>query len=86
MSLALPGAAIVLFSILGWWRPNWRPSALMFMIAAGVSITMGLQWFETYTSNMGLTMGLMLIAYSFVCIGMALNALLSVPGTGDDDG
>lgn len=71
MSLALAGLVVVFFSVLGFWRPNPLP----FMMAAGASLMLGLYWYDVYTTNIGLTIGLMLIAYSLVCIGFAFMCI-----------
>lgn len=62
---------VVLFSSLAFWRPN----ALLFMLAAGTSLLVGLQWYDVYTTPTGLTIGLMLIAYSLVCVAFAFRCL-----------
>ena len=69
MSLAL--AVMVFFSALGFWRPN----PLSFMLAAGSSLMLGLYWYDVYTNNLGLTIGLMLIVYSLVCAGFAFKCI-----------
>ena len=71
MSLWLALSALGLFSVLAFWKPN----AVLFMLMAGISIILGLTWYDLYTTNMGLTMGLMLIAYALFCIGMAFRLL-----------
>jgi len=71
MSLELAGCAVVFFSLLAYWRPNPLP----FMLAAGSSLMLGLQWYDVYTTNTGLTIGLMLIAYSFVCVAFAFRCI-----------
>ena len=63
--------ALGLFSFLAFWKPN----AVLFMILAGISIIAGLYWYDLYTTNIGLTMGLMLIAYALFCIGMAFRMM-----------
>ena len=67
MSLALAGCAVVFFSVLAFWKSD----ALMFMLAAGASLMLGLYWYDIYTTNIGLAISMMLIAYSFVCLGFA---------------
>lgn len=71
MSLILAGCAVMLFSLLAFWKYN----ALLFMLTAGASIMVGLQWFDVYTTSTGLAISLMLIAYSFVCIGFAFACI-----------
>lgn len=62
---------VVFFSSLAFWKLN----ALLFMLAAGASLMVGLQWYDVYTTPAGLTIGLMLIGYSFVCIAFAFRCL-----------
>ena len=71
MNLAITGSVVVFFSLLAFWRLN----ALMFMMAAGASIMLGLQWYDIYTTNTGLGISLMIIAYSIVCIAFAFKCL-----------
>ena len=71
MSLWLALTALGLFSFLAFWKPN----AVLFMLVAGISIILGLTWYDLYVTNMGVTMGLMLIAYALYCIGMAFRML-----------
>jgi hypothetical protein len=71
MTLALPGAAVLFFSFLGFWKPN----ALPFMLASGASLAVGFQWFDVYTTDFGLTVSLMFIAYSWVCVAYAFRCL-----------
>ena len=59
------------FSFLAFWRFN----ALLFMLAGGASLMVGLQWYDVYTTPAGLTIGLMLIAYALVCIGFAFRCI-----------
>lgn len=54
----------------------WRPTALLFMLVAGISLMTGLAWFDTYGTSMGLTIALMLIVYSFASVGYAYKCLL----------
>ncbi len=67
MSLALPGLVVVFFSVLAFWRPN----AVLFMLVGGVSMMTGLYWFDVYNSDIGLSISLMLIAYSFLSFAFA---------------
>lgn len=67
----MAGCGVVFFSMLGFWKPNPLP----FMLAAGSSIILGFYWYDVYTNNMGLTMGLMLIAYGLVCVGYAYRCI-----------
>ena len=71
MSLVLAGSAVMFFSVLAFWKLN----ALLFMLAGGASLMVGLQWYDVYVTSTGLTIGLMLIGYSFVCIAFAFRCL-----------
>ena len=62
---------VTLFSILAFWKPN----AVLFMLVAGSSLILGLHWYDVYTTNIGLTIGLLLVAYGLFCIGMAFRML-----------
>ena len=64
-------SAVMFFSVLAFWRQN----TLMFMLAAGASLMVGFYWYDTYTNNLGLTIGLMLIANSLVCVGFGLGCV-----------
>lgn len=80
VELAISLAALAFFSFLGFWRPDSLP----FMLAAGVSLIMGLYWFDIFTTNLGLTVGLMFIAYSFVCVGYAFRCIFFRDRTGGE--
>jgi hypothetical protein len=71
MSIVLAGCAVIFFSGLGYWRP----SPLPFMLSAGAALMLGLQWFDTYTTNIGLSVSMMLILYSFVCVAYAYGLI-----------
>jgi len=71
MSLVLVGSALIFFSFLGYWRQNPLP----FMLAAGASIMLGLEWFDVYGTSTGLSISLLLIAYCFVCFGYAFRLI-----------
>ena len=69
--MIVAGCAVIFFSLLAFWKY----SAPLFMFTAGISIMTGFYWRDTYTNNMGLTVGIILIAYSFVCLIFALVCL-----------
>ena len=54
----------------------WRQSPLVFMLLAGVSLITGLSWYDTYTTNLGLTIGLSLIGYSFLSVAYAFKLFI----------
>ena len=82
MSLTLAGCAIVFFSLLAFWKYN----AILFMIAAGVSMMVGLQWYDVYTTDTGLSISLMMIAYCFVCFGFGFACIFKQVDSEDYDG
>ena len=51
------------------------PVILLFMLAGGASLMVGLQWYDVYTTSTGLTIGLMLIAYALACLAFAFRYL-----------
>lgn len=69
--MILAGCAVIFFSVLAFWKYN----ALLFMITAGASVMTGLYWRDTYTTNIGLAIGTLLVAYSLVCLGFALQCI-----------
>ena len=71
MSLVLAGCAVVFFSILAWTKLNM----VMFMLAAAASIMTGLYWFDVYTTDIGLSISLALIAYGLLCVGLAFKCI-----------
>lgn len=71
MGLILAGIVVVVFSLLAFWKSN----VLIFMVAAGASLMTGLGWFDVYTTDTGLAISLMFIAYSLICIGLAFRYL-----------
>ena len=71
MSLILSGLVVAFFTAIGYWRQN----ALLFMLAAGASIMVGFKWYDSYTTAIGMTAGLVLIANSLVCLGFAFSCI-----------
>ena len=69
MSLVLAGCAVVFFSLIAFWKSN----AIVFMVAGGASLLLGLYWFDVYTSDIGLTLSLVFIGYSLLCLGLAFR-------------
>lgn len=62
---------VVLFSFLAFWKLN----PVLFMIAAGASLMSGLYWYDYFTTELGLSIGLMLIAYAFICVSFAYGTI-----------
>ena len=56
----------------------------MFMLTGGVSVAIGMLWFDTYDSIFGLAMALMLIAYALVCFGFAYRCIFWRKRSADD--
>jgi len=71
MSLILAGCAVVFFSLLAFWKGN----AILFIICGGVSLMSGFYCFDVYTSDLGLSISLMLIVYSLLCLGLAFRCI-----------
>lgn len=71
ISLGLSLAALVILS----WLAYWRWSAVIFMLTAGVSITIGFQWYDTFTSWTGISISLMFIVYAILCVAFAFRCI-----------
>ena len=72
MSLIVAIIPLALFSALAFWKS----SALLFMLIAGGSLIVGLTWYDIYTTDLGLTIGMVMIGYALVCLGFALSCIL----------
>ena len=70
---------VVFFSLLAFWRYN----ALLFMLTAGTSVMTGLYWRDTYTTNLGLSIGILLVTYAFICLGFALGCIFGRKQAGE---
>jgi len=62
---------IIGLSFLAFWRFN----ALLFMLLAGASLMFGFYWYDAFTTNLGLTLGLMMVAYALVCLALAFRCI-----------
>ena len=71
MSILMGFGVLALFSILAFWRFN----ALMFILVGGVSIFLGLYWYDAFDNNLGLAIGILLVAYALVCLGFAFRCI-----------
>lgn len=71
VALVISCIPLALFSIIAFWKNN----SLVFLITAGLSVFIGLKWFDVYTDNTGLAIGILILLYGFLCIGMAIKAL-----------
>lgn len=70
---------LVLLSCLAFWTVSanmLRVSVLLFMVLAGVTLMSGLKYYDLYVDDAAMGISLMLVAYSFACIGMAYGSLL----------
>jgi len=71
MDLIMAGCAVAFFSLLAFWKLY----PVLFMIAGGASMMLGLAWYDTFGTNLGLSISLMLILYSLICIAFAFYTL-----------
>lgn len=53
----------------------WQPNSITYMLSGGISCILGLQWYDCYTSKMGLTVALMLLANWLLMWGLAYRTL-----------
>ena len=60
-----------LISILAFWKPN----PVLFMLAGGMVFMTGFYWYDCYTTNIGLSIGLCLIGYGLYCEALALRTI-----------
>ena len=63
---------LLAFSLLAFWKPL----VPLFMIIGGISLMLGLYWFDVFNNSIGLAISLILIAYSFFSIGYAIKVAL----------
>ena len=71
MSLALPGCIVIFLSLMAFWKE----SVVVFMLAGGASMVLGLHWFDVYVTDAGLGISLVLICYSLVCFGFGYKCM-----------
>lgn len=69
MELMFGIIAVVLLSVVAFWKRY----AFFFMLLAGASLMLGLQWFDVYVTKVGLSISLMLIGYSFTACAFAFK-------------
>lgn len=62
---------LIMFSALAFWRPN----PVLFMLTGAVALFYGFYWFDAYMTNLALTVSLVLFAYAFLCLGLALRLI-----------
>jgi len=53
----------------------WKYTALLFMLVAGASLILGFGFYDAFTTNLGLTLGLMMVVYALVCVAFAFRCL-----------
>jgi hypothetical protein len=80
MSLMLALVSVALFSGLAFWKPN----GLLFMLIAGGSLMLGLTWYDTYSTDLGLSVGMVMIGYALACLGFGLKCLLWRPSEDEE--
>jgi hypothetical protein len=73
---------LAFFSVLAFWKE----SAILFIITAALSLMVGLKWFDIYVNETGLSIGLMLIVYSFVSFGFSFRIMWERKHTGKGQG
>ena len=71
-SLALYLLALALFMVLAYWRNH----GLLFLLVAAMSLFVGFQWYEVYTTDMGLAFSICFMANALVSLGMAIRAMV----------
>ena len=62
---------LIFFSAVALWKQN----AVVFLLAAGTAIVLAFAWYDTYTTNLGLGISLMIVAYALVCMGWGFRLL-----------
>ncbi len=76
---------LLAFSFMAYWRGN----PTLYMVVAGLAMMCGLYSPDALRAlnyaNFGMSVGLMLIFYSFVCIGMAYANLFKGPVARDNE-
>jgi len=55
-------------STLAFWLRTFQ--ALLFMIVAGAALILGFFWYDAFTTSLGLALGLMMLLYAMVCVGL----------------
>ena len=71
ISTGLALITLICLSALAFKEKN----AVIFLLTAGVSLILGLTWYDVYSTSMGLTISLTLIVYMVVCIIAAIRCL-----------
>ena len=72
MEAAVQLVPLMFLSVLAFWKPH----ALLFQIVMGMSLLVGLDWFNAYPTDAGLSISVMLVAYSLVAGAFGLKVML----------
>ncbi len=59
------------FGILAYWKLN----TVLFLITGGTAMMTGLYWYEIFTSDIGISVALLVIAFGLVCFGFAFKLI-----------
>jgi len=62
---------VAFFSVLAFWKNN----VVLFMLTGGISLFVGLYWYDQTGTPVGMTISLSLIVYWLVCWGFAFRAV-----------
>jgi hypothetical protein len=65
---------VMMFSVLAFWRPETLYGTI-FLFPAGGSLIVGLTWRASFPGPAGLGVSVLLVAYSFFCIGCFIKVL-----------
>lgn len=63
---------LAVFSVLAFWKQL----AIIYMLLAGMSLMIGLEWYDVYAGELGMAISLVLMAYSLMCVGYAYRFIL----------
>ena len=80
LALAISFIPLALFSVLAFWKPN----ALLFMLTGTIAIFIGLFFYDVYTEDVGLAIGMCIIAYGLVSYGYAFRCIFIRERSGED--
>lgn len=53
----------------------WKGRTILYMLTAGISLMLGLTWFDLYGSNASMAISLCLIVYAFALLGFGLVSI-----------
>ena len=85
----MTGITMILVLALASALAFWRPNAVLFMITAGIAVMTGLYAPDLISgvtmTPIGLSIGLLIIAYAFLCLAFAYITLFRM-GKGYDNG